>query len=153
MGYEAVFEQPGDDGVVAQLEHDDEDDQYVEQEYQQETDGVALEQRTGVDGRIGVVERHDHAMHTVAGKEDGGCKADREQAVVPVAHNLDIPKELGLRHRAALGISQDSDAIAIICSEESGRISGAMKGEFHLRLSAEKLEAILTGELINAKEK
>lgn len=73
--------------------------------------------------------------------------------ILPVAHNLDIPKELGLRHRAALGISQDSDAIAIICSEESGRISVAMKGEFHLRLSAEKLEAILTEELINAKEK
>ena len=87
-GYEAMLEQPGDDGVVAQLEHDDEDDQQVEQEYQQETDGVALEKRTRVDSRIGVVERHDHAMHTVAGKEDGGCKADGEQAVVPVAHNL-----------------------------------------------------------------
>ena len=68
--------------------------------------------------------------------------------ILPVAHDRNIPKELGLRHRAALGISQDSDAIAIICSEESGRISVAMKGEFHLRLSAEKLEAILTKELL-----
>lgn len=70
--------------------------------------------------------------------------------ILPVAHNLDIPKELGLRHRAALGISQNSDAIAIICSEESGRISVAMKGEFHLRLSAEKLEALLTEELLQS---
>ena len=68
--------------------------------------------------------------------------------ILPVAHDMKIPKELGLRHRAALGISQDSDAIAIICSEESGRISVAMKGEFQLRLSAEKLEAILTKELL-----
>ena len=68
--------------------------------------------------------------------------------ILPVAHDLNIPKELGLRHRAALGISQESDAIAIICSEESGRISVAMKGEFQLRLSAEKLESILTEQLL-----
>jgi len=71
--------------------------------------------------------------------------------ILPVSHNLDIPKELGLRHRAALGISQDSDAIAIICSEESGRISVAIKGEFRLRLSAEKLEALLSEELFTKK--
>ena len=68
--------------------------------------------------------------------------------ILPVAHDLNIPKDLGLRHRAALGISQESDAIAIICSEESGRISVAMKGEFQLRLSAEKLEYILTEQLL-----
>lgn len=67
--------------------------------------------------------------------------------ILPVSHDLDIPKELGLRHRAALGISQDSDAIAIICSEETGRISVASKGKLMLRLSAEKLEAVLTEEL------
>lgn len=71
--------------------------------------------------------------------------------ILPVAHDQDIPKELGLRHRAALGISQDSDAIAIVCSEESGRISVAIKGEFRLRLSAEKLEALLTEELLVKK--
>ncbi|MCM1079924.1 MAG: diadenylate cyclase CdaA [Bacteroidales bacterium] len=71
--------------------------------------------------------------------------------ILPVAHDRDIPKELGLRHRAALGISQDSDAIAIVCSEESGRISVAIKGEFRLRLSAEKLEALLTEELLVKK--
>lgn len=67
--------------------------------------------------------------------------------ILPVSHNVDIPKELGLRHRAALGISQTTDAIAIIVSEETGRISVAMKGQFHLRLSAEQLESILTTEL------
>ena len=67
--------------------------------------------------------------------------------ILPVSHNFDIPKELGLRHRAAMGISQDSDAIAIVVSEETGRISVAIKGQFKLRLSAEELESILTNEL------
>lgn len=67
--------------------------------------------------------------------------------ILPVSHSIDIPKELGLRHRAAMGISQHSDAIAIVVSEETGRISVAIKGQFHLRLSAEQLESILTREL------
>lgn len=68
--------------------------------------------------------------------------------ILPVSHNTDIPKELGLRHRAALGISQDSDAIAIVVSEETGGISLAIKGEFRLRVSGELLESVLTKELI-----
>lgn len=64
--------------------------------------------------------------------------------ILPVSHNLDIPKELGLRHRAAMGISQVSDAQAVIVSEETGAISVAYKGQFHLRLSAEDLERLLT---------
>ena len=67
--------------------------------------------------------------------------------ILPVSHNVDIPKELGLRHRAAMGISQESDAIAVVCSEETGRISVAVKGNFQLRLSAEELESILTKEM------
>lgn len=67
--------------------------------------------------------------------------------ILPVSHSLDIPKELGLRHRAALGISQETDAIAIVVSEETGRIAVAIKGQFHLRLSAGNLESILTKEL------
>ena len=67
--------------------------------------------------------------------------------ILPVSHSLDIPKELVLRHRAAMGISQDSDAIAIVVSEETGRISVAIKGEFRLRLSAEELESVLAREM------
>ena len=66
--------------------------------------------------------------------------------ILPVAHNLDIPKELGLRHRAGMGISQETDAVAIIVSEETGGISVAKKGEFFLRLNAEELERLLTSE-------
>lgn len=67
--------------------------------------------------------------------------------ILPVSHDHNIPKSLGLRHRAAMGISQESDAVAIVVSEETGRISVAITGEFQLRLSAEQLESILTKEL------
>ena len=84
---------------------------------------------------------HDGAM-VVSKKriKAAGC-------ILPVSHSLDIPKELGLRHRAAMGISQASDAIAVVVSEETGRISVAVKGEFRLRLSAEELESILAKEM------
>ena len=67
--------------------------------------------------------------------------------ILPVSHDMDIPKELGLRHRAAMGISQETDALAVVVSEETGGISIAQRGEFRLRLSAEELESILTKEL------
>ena len=67
--------------------------------------------------------------------------------ILPVSHDLSIPKELGLRHRAAMGISQETDALAVVVSEETGGISVAVRGEFLLRLSAEELEGILTKEL------
>ena len=67
--------------------------------------------------------------------------------ILPVSHNLDIPKELGLRHRAALGMSQESDALCIVVSEETGGISIAQSGRFRLRLSAEELEQVLTDAL------
>ena len=67
--------------------------------------------------------------------------------ILPVSHSLDIPKELGLRHRAALGITHESDCIAIVVSEETGGISVAIRSNFQLRLSAEKLESILTQEM------
>ena len=83
---------------------------------------------------------HDGAM-VISNKriKAAGC-------ILPVSHNLNIPKELGLRHRAALGISQETDAMTIIVSEETGGISIAYKGEFYLKLTAEELERMLTNE-------
>jgi diadenylate cyclase len=84
---------------------------------------------------------HDGAMIISKKRiKSAGC-------ILPVSHNLGIPKELGLRHRAAMGISQESDAVAIVVSEETGGISVAIKGEFRLHLSAEELESILTQEI------
>ena len=83
---------------------------------------------------------HDGAM-VISNKriKAAGC-------ILPVSHNLNIPKELGLRHRAALGISQETDAMTIIVSEETGGISIAYKGEFYLKLTAEELERMLTND-------
>lgn len=64
--------------------------------------------------------------------------------ILPVSHSLDIPKGLGLRHRSGMGISQESDAHAIIVSEETGKISVAYRGQFYLRLTAEELESMLS---------
>ncbi len=84
---------------------------------------------------------HDGAMiiasHRIA---SAGC-------ILPVSHDLHIPKDLGLRHRAALGITHESDCIAVVVSEETGGISVAIRSQFQLRLSAERLESILTKEL------
>ena len=66
--------------------------------------------------------------------------------ILPVSHNLDIPKDLGLRHRAALGMSQESDADIVIVSEETGGISVAHNGELHIRITPEELERLLTRE-------
>ena len=63
--------------------------------------------------------------------------------LLPVSHNMDIPKSMGLRHRAALGISQESDALAIVVSEETGGITVAHRGSLHRWLSAEQLEKLL----------
>lgn len=64
--------------------------------------------------------------------------------ILPVSHDENIPRHLGLRHRASLGITQKSDALAITVSEETGAISVAYNGKFHLNLSGEELERILT---------
>jgi uncharacterized protein (TIGR00159 family) len=66
------------------------------------------------------------------------------QCILPVSHNLNIPKKLGLRHRSAMGIAEKTDAIAIIVSEETGAISVAKDGVFMLNLDAHKLEEILS---------
>ena len=67
--------------------------------------------------------------------------------ILPVSHSMNIPKDLGLRHRAALGITQQSDAIAIIVSEENGSINVAHRGEFKLRLAGNELENFLMNNL------
>ncbi len=66
--------------------------------------------------------------------------------ILPVSHDYSIPKEFGLRHRAAMGISQESDAVAIAVSEETGRVTVAVGGQFRVRISAEELESILMNE-------
>lgn len=69
-------------------------------------------------------------------------------AILPVSNNQEIPRHLGLRHRAAMGLSEKCDAIVIIVSEETGNISIAYNAEYKLNLSPEELQRFLTDNVI-----
>lgn len=68
--------------------------------------------------------------------------------ILPVSHNTDISKDYGLRHRAALGITQQSDAISIVVSEETGQITIARRGKFvQQNTTQEELESYLNSSM------
>lgn len=67
--------------------------------------------------------------------------------ILPVSHDMNIPKALGLRHRAALGMSQQTDAVCVIVSEETGGISVAKDGQLTVRIGTAELEHILSSAL------
>ena len=67
--------------------------------------------------------------------------------ILPLSSDTEIPKYLGLRHRAAKGVSERSDAVSIIVSEETGAISTCIKGNFKLNLTAEELERTIIEEM------
>jgi len=67
--------------------------------------------------------------------------------ILPISKNQTIPRRLGLRHRAALGITEHTDAIAIIVSEETGKIAYAFNGELTLNVKSEELELFLSNSL------
>lgn len=67
---------------------------------------------------------------------------------LPLSSNPELSTQSGTRHRAALGISEETDAIAVVISEETGRISVAIEGVLHDRLDARSLRAILLRHLV-----
>ncbi|MCM1356642.1 MAG: diadenylate cyclase CdaA [Staphylococcus sp.] len=76
---------------------------------------------------------------------DGAMIIDHDRirsagCILPVSHDRNVPRALGLRHRSALGISQATDAFAIVVSEETGNISVAHRGALTTRLSSTELE-------------
>ncbi len=68
-------------------------------------------------------------------------------AVFPTSNNVSLNKRLGTRHRAALGIAEETDAISVIVSEETGRVSIAVKGELFYNLSIDDARMMLIDEL------
>jgi len=68
--------------------------------------------------------------------------------IFPLTRRQDLNKSLGTRHRAALGMSEETDAVIVVVSEENGLISYAFKGELVRGISAEDLRAFLTGIFI-----
>ena len=77
---------------------------------------------------------HDGALILAHNKlEAAGC-------ILPVSHDSDVPRTLGLRHRSALGIAQATDAVAVVVSEETGNISIAHRGKLNTRITTTELE-------------
>ena len=71
--------------------------------------------------------------------------------ILPLADDKDIAKEIGTRHRAGIGISKESDAIAIIVSEETGKVSVAIDGNLIADVKEEALRNILIKHVINKR--
>ena len=89
---------------------------------------------------------HDGAVIIRGGKiAAAGC-------VLPLTGNNNLSPDLGTRHRAGIGMSEQTDAVVVIVSEETGSISIAVDGMLKRRLSRETFEAILRSELL-PKEK
>jgi diadenylate cyclase len=85
---------------------------------------------------------------------DGGVilKGDRiayAACIFPLTQRQDLNKSVGTRHRAALGLSEETDAVVVIVSEETNAISYAYKGNLVRNLTSEELRAFLTSVLIS----
>ncbi|MDD4716061.1 MAG: diadenylate cyclase CdaA [Oscillospiraceae bacterium] len=88
---------------------------------------------------------HDGAAIIREGRIAGaGC-------MLPLSGNVHLSRELGMRHRAGIGVSESSDALSIILSEETGSISVAVGGMLKRHLSPETLERLLRNELLPEK--
>ena len=84
---------------------------------------------------------------------DGGVviKGDRialAACIFPLTQRQDLNKSLGTRHRAAIGLSEETDAVVVVVSEETGAISHAYKGQLVRGISSEELRAFLTSVLV-----
>lgn len=76
-----------------------------------------------------------------------GDKVTCAGSIFKTSMSLSVSKRLGTRHRAALGVAEESDAVALVVSEETGRISIALDSELHYNLSNEEFKAMLLEEL------
>ena len=65
------------------------------------------------------------------------------RCILPVSENPDVPASLGLRHRAAIGLSEITDAVVLVVSEETGAMSLVRHGEVHRNLPTGELRALL----------
>lgn len=89
---------------------------------------------------------HDGAMII----RDGMIRA--AGCILPLTKNTSVSAELGTRHRAALGVSEESDAVVVVVSEETGQISVAVNGVLACRFTRDTLRDVLEGYLIPQEE-
>lgn len=77
-----------------------------------------------------------------------GGRILRAACIFPLTQRHDLDRSLGTRHRAAIGLSEESDAIVVVVSEETGNISYAYKGHLERRVTVEVLRSFLTSLLV-----
>jgi len=65
------------------------------------------------------------------------------QCILPLSESETLPPDMGTRHRAALGLTEESDALAVVISEETGQVSLAIDGTFHRNLDPDDLRGLL----------
>lgn len=80
-----------------------------------------------------------------------GNKIAAAACVLPLADDKDIAKELGTRHRAAIGISKESDSIVVVVSEETGKMSVAKDGTLIADVREDVLKKILIGNIVTKR--
>lgn len=73
--------------------------------------------------------------------------------LLPLSKNLELNKELGTRHRAAIGITEASDALAVVVSEETGKISYALNGKINIGVTEQQLRSVLENKFIIPENK
>ena len=73
--------------------------------------------------------------------------------MLPLSNNINLSRDLGMRHRAGVGISERSDSVAVIISEQSGAISVAVDGMLKRHLSRDTLDMLLRSELLSTESK
>jgi len=86
---------------------------------------------------------------------DGGVILEGDRiayaaCIFPLTQRADLSKSLGTRHRAAIGLSEETDAVIVVVSEETGAISYAYKGQLVRNVTLEELRAFLTSVLVKS---
>ncbi len=125
-------------GALIVLKKKDELDKFIET-------GEVLDARVSKQLLVSVFNQYSALQDGAVIISQGRIESAR--SVLPMAEGVDIPSNLGFRHRAAIGMSEVTDAAVIVISEQTGRISLAIEGKLYANVSPAELETRLVGYL------
>ena len=107
---------------------------------------ITMPAETAAHTYVAGAKREEDRLLTSGGRVLGaGC-------MLPLSKNVNLSRDLGMRHRAGIGMSENSDAVVVIVSEETGSISVAIGGMLKRHLKPETLENLLRNELLPREE-
>jgi len=113
------------------------------------SDGTAFGARVSQAALFAIFQKHS-PLHDGAAIVDGE-RITRVNVVLPLSRRRDIPLQFGTRHRAAMGLTEQSDAVAIVASEETGEVRLASRGELKLLSTPGELEDALLQRVTRAR--